>query len=229
MKIKAVILDFGGTLSEGELDWEPYHEQIRSILMSRGFNIEMSQLKKALRETLRELNKVRATGKELTFEEVYSDFLRRLAVPPDQKILEELHDNFRKHHRTEFLPCVETVLKYLSSKYKVALLSNTMSDQPRRLLQKNGYEKYFDVILHSSDIGRRKPKPDTFKYVLDLLRVHPYETVHVGDSVDSDMIGAQASGITGIWIRSSDQPPWTGYSIKSICELPDLLEKIEST
>lgn len=229
MKIKAVILDFGGTLSDGELDWEPYHEEIRSILMSRGYHIEMSQLKKALREALRELNHVRATGKELTFEEVYSDFLRRLAIPPDTKILEELHNNFRTYHRTKFLPCVEKVLEFLSSRYKVALLSNTMSDQPRRLLQKRGYDKYFDVILHSSDIGKRKPRPDTFMYVLNQLGVRPDETVHVGDSVDADMIGAQASGITGIWIKSSDQQPWSGYSIKNICELPDLLMKIEAS
>ena len=124
---------------------------------------------------------------------------------------------------------MEKVLEFLSSRFKVALLSNTMSDQPRRLLQRHGYDKYFDVILHSSDIGKRKPRPDTFMYVLNKLGARPDETVHVGDSVDSDMIGAQASGITGIWIRSHDQQPWSGYSIKNICELPDLLMKIEAS
>jgi hypothetical protein len=36
MAIKAVILDFGGTLSDGALDWDPYHEKIRSILAGKG-------------------------------------------------------------------------------------------------------------------------------------------------------------------------------------------------
>jgi hypothetical protein len=31
-----VILDFGGTLSDGALDWDPYHEKIRSILAGKG-------------------------------------------------------------------------------------------------------------------------------------------------------------------------------------------------
>jgi 2-haloalkanoic acid dehalogenase type II len=227
LKIKAVILDFGGTLSEGELDWEPYHEAIRVILASRGSIVDMGQLKKALRAALGELNKVRVLGKEMTFEDVYSDFLRRLSIASNDDILKELHEAFRKYYRAEFLPCVEDVLKTLSSKYKVALLSNTMSDQPRRLLHEYNYEKYFDIILHSRDIGTRKPNPETFRYVLRKLKVQPDEAVHVGDSVEADMIGAQETGITGIWIKSSDQPPWSGYAIKNICELPSLLDKID--
>ena len=30
MKISAVLLDFGGTLASGGLEWEPYHEAIRN-------------------------------------------------------------------------------------------------------------------------------------------------------------------------------------------------------
>ena len=131
MTIKAVILDFGGTLSDGALDWDTYHEKLRSILASRGYLVEMSVLKKALRGALGDLNRIRAKGKEMTFEEVYDIFLGRLEIPGDREILDELHDNFRDHYRTEFFPCVEDVLKSLAERYKVALLSNTMSDQPR--------------------------------------------------------------------------------------------------
>ena len=58
MKIKAVLLDFGGTLAEGALDWEPYHESIRSFLASYGYNIPMKDLKKALRGALGKLEKM---------------------------------------------------------------------------------------------------------------------------------------------------------------------------
>jgi hypothetical protein len=99
--IKAVILDFGGTLSDGALDWDPYHEKMRSILASRGYLIDMSKLKKALRGALGDLNRVRKRGKEMTFEEVYDIFLGRLKIPGDREILNELHDNFRYHYRTK--------------------------------------------------------------------------------------------------------------------------------
>jgi HAD superfamily hydrolase (TIGR01549 family) len=226
MAIKAVILDFGGTLSNGAIDWGPYHEKIRSILAGRGHLVEMSRLKKALSGALGDLNRVRTKGKELTFNEVYDIFLGRLEIWGDRETLDELHNNYRNHLRADFLPCVEGVLKSLSDQYKVALLSNTMSDQPKLLLSENGFDKYFDLIICSRDLGLRKPNPKIFKYVLEKLEVKPSEAVHVGDSVEEDMVGARESDVVGIWIKTSDQPFWSGYAISSICELPEFLENI---
>jgi len=227
--IKAVILDFGGTISIGDLDTDPYHENLLAILTARGFPVEMSELKRALRSTLQELAKVRDRGLERTFEEVYSDFLGDLGIYPDFELLDELHAAFRANYKTDYLPCVEGVLKELSSLYMVALLSNTMSDHPRVLLRESGYDKYFDYILCSRDVGVRKPNPEAFRIVLRELGVRPEETVHVGDSVEADMVGARDSGITGIWVKTPDQPPWSGYAIDSVCELPGLLKRIEGS
>ena len=229
VEIKAVILDFGGTLSMGDLDAEPYHESLMAILTARGLPIGMAELKRALRSNLQELAKVRDRGLERTFEAVYSDFLGDLGIYPDLELLEELHEAFRANYKTDYLPCVEGVLKELSSRYMVALLSNTMSDHPRVLLKRSGYDRYFDYILCSRDVGVRKPNPEVFKIVLRELGARPEETVHVGDSVEADMVGARDAGITGVWIRTPDQPPWSGYAIGSVCELPGLLKRIEDS
>jgi len=227
MDIKAVILDFGGTLADGGLDWDPYHETIRSFLASHGYIVPMSKLKRALRGALAELNRFRAKGNEMTFEEVYAIFLSNLDVRYDREMLDYLHDNFRKHYRTQYFSCVEDVLQGLSSRYKVALLSNTMSDQPKILLREAGLDKYFDVIYCSRDLGVRKPNPAIFDIVLKELGVQPVNTVHVGDSVEADMFGARDSGITGVWIKTPDQPVWNGYAITSICDLPAFLRTLE--
>jgi HAD superfamily hydrolase (TIGR01549 family) len=229
MVIKAVILDFGGTLSIGDLDWDPYHENLRAILTARGFDVDMSELKGALRSALRELAKIRDRGEERTFEAVYSDFLGNLGIYPDFELLDEFHAAFRANYKTDYLPCVEGVLKELSSRYMLALLSNTMSDHPRVLLRESGYDRYFDYILCSRDVGVRKPNPEVFRIVLRELGVRPEEAVHVGDSVEADMVGARDAEITGIWIRTPDQPPWSGYTIGSVCELPGLLKRIEDS
>jgi len=228
MTFKAVILDFGGTLADDGLEWEPYHEAIRVILTGRGYGVETGEMKRALRGALQSLNRVRARGKEMTFEEVYGDFLERLGIPGDTELLELLHDNFKTYYRTEYFHCVEDVLRELSGKYKVALLSNTMSDQPRELLEEGGLDGYFDFIVCSRDTGVRKPNPEIFRLVLSELGVEPGEAVHVGDSVEADMYGAQDTGVTGVWIRSRGQPPWNGYTIDSICDLPRLLRAIEA-
>lgn len=226
MEIKAVILDFGGTISDGKLDWDPYHENIRSYLAGQGYRIPMSKLKKALRGALSELNKVRAKGREMVFEEVYGIFLSNLGVLHSDEMLEYLHNNFRRHYDTEFYPCVEDVLRQLSAKYKVALLSNTMSDQPVRLIKAAGLDKYFDVMHCSSMLGIRKPNPEIFKIVLNDLGVHPIDTVHVGDDVAADMYGARDVGITGVWIKTPDQPLWNGHAISSICDLPQMVRSL---
>jgi HAD superfamily hydrolase (TIGR01549 family) len=229
VEIKAVILDFGGTLSMGDLDTEPYHESLKAVLTARGFPVGMAELKKALRSNLQELAKVRDRGLERTFEAVYSDCLGDLGIYPDLELLEELHEAFRANYKTDYLPCVEGVLKELSSRYLVALLSNTMSDHPRVLLRRSGYDRYFDYILCSRDVGVRKPNPEVFKIVLRELGARPEETVHVGDSVEADMVGARDAGITGVWIMTPDQPPWSGYAIGSVCELPGLLKRMEDS
>ena len=169
MKIKAVLLDFGGTLADGGLEWEPYHEAIRNYLTSLGHNIPMKTLKKALRGALADLDRIRAKGKERTFEEVYSNFLGKLGIIHDDEMLEWLHDNFKVYYKTSFYPCVEELLQELSSKYKVAMVSNTMSDQPRELLQEADMDKYFDLLVCSRDLGVRKPNPEIFKIVLDKI------------------------------------------------------------
>ena len=139
---------------------------------------------------------------------------------------ERMSLNFRKNFKTNFYPCVEDVLKKLAQKYKIALISNTMSNQPKILLNEAGYNQYFDLIITSEELGIRKPNPKIFKKTLKELGVKPDEAVHVGDNVEADMYGALDSDITGIWIKTPGQALWTGYAINNICELPGFLEKI---
>jgi len=226
MQIKAVSLDFGGTLAEGGMEWDSYHEAIRGYLVSHGYDITMGEMKQALRTTLQELERYRTRGLEKTFEEVYADFLRKLSIPNDDETLTELHEIFKIHYRNDLIPCVETIIPQLASRYKLALLSNTMSDQPKILLQRAGLDKYFSLLICSSDLGVRKPNPKIFQHIAENLGIKPQELVHVGDSVEADMYGARDAGAIGVWIKCPDQPPWNGYAVKSICELPSFLEQI---
>jgi putative hydrolase of the HAD superfamily len=113
--------------------------------------------------------------------------------------------------------------------YKVALLSNTISDQPRVCLTEKKLDRHFALMICSRDLGVRKPNPRIFRHVLRELGVEPEEAVHVGDNIEADIEGAEGVGITPIWIRSSNSPPWHGYAVDSICDLPELLRKIENS
>ncbi|MCW3979238.1 MAG: HAD family hydrolase, partial [Candidatus Bathyarchaeota archaeon] len=159
MVVKAVILDFGWTLSDGGIDWGEYHASIRSTLKGLGYPVRIKRLKKAIQGALKELEKVRARGEEMTFEDVYGSALTRLGIPRDEETLEMLHELFKRHYKQDLFPCVEEVLEELAGRYSLALVSNTMSDQPRLILERTGLARHFEVIVCSRDLGIRKPNP----------------------------------------------------------------------
>ncbi len=82
----------------------------------------------------------------------------------------------------------------------------------------------FDGLVSSERARSYKPDPGIFQYAMKMMGVSPERCAHVGDSLHSDVLGAQQLGITGIWIerdgRISDigdsQPDFT---IKSLREL----------
>lgn len=159
MGIRAVVLDFGGTLAEGRIDWDEYHRAVQGLLKDLGFRIKISRLKAAVAAALTRLEEVRARGEELTFEEVYAHVLSQLGVPAAGETLRVIHDLFRSHFKTTLHPCAETVLGRLSRRYKLALLSNTLSDIPRVALRRSRLIDYFDVVVCSSDIASGNPTP----------------------------------------------------------------------
>jgi HAD superfamily hydrolase (TIGR01549 family) len=227
MRIKAVFLDFGGTLAYGGIDWNEYHIAIGNLLSSLGHDVEMKKWKKAIGASIEDLWKYRSKGLERNLEEVYEDGLRRVGINADSETLILIHDTFKRYYRSTFFPCTEETLRKLAERYKLALISNTMSDQPREMLEETGLNSLFEIIICSRDLGIRKPNPDIFNHVLSELSVMSSETVHVGDSVEADMEGAVNSGITPIWIRTP-KSYWSGHTISNICDLPSFLEKLQS-
>lgn len=226
MNIKAVILDFGGTLAKGEITYPQYHDAIMGYLRGVGYQRDISEIRSAIHHALQRLREVRSEGREQTFEEVYGHMMEELEVPRDGEILEDLHDLFKNHYKTEFFSCTGEILRELSARYKIAMLSNTMSDQPKLMLMEEGWDKLFDIMVCSRDLGIRKPNPEIFRYVVGEIGVKPEEAVHVGDNLEEDIRGAELSGVTPIWIRGGDGE-WDGHSIDSICELPHLLSSMD--
>ncbi|MEE9253060.1 MAG: HAD-IA family hydrolase [Thermodesulfobacteriota bacterium] len=55
--------------------------------------------------------------------------------------------------------------------------------------------KYFDSFVISSESGYAKPSPEIFKLALRKLSLAPEESIHIGDSMELDYMGAGSSGI----------------------------------
>jgi len=101
----------------------------------------------------------------------------------------------------------------------------------RRIQDRLGIGRFFDVRVFSDEIGVRKPESGIFRTALERLGLPPERVAHVGDDVETDVGGAKASGMRAIWFnagRKGHRPAfgsWTPASTdRADAEIHDLAE-----
>ena len=120
-------------------------------------------------------------------------------------------------------PGVEKVLERLSGKYKIYAASNGVLEMQKNRLQLSGLLKYFTDLFVSDDIGYAKPDENYFKESLERADLKKSEVLMVGDSLASDIAGANEAGIDSCWYNPYGLENTTGleadYEIAHLDEL----------
>ena len=75
-----------------------------------------------------------------------------------------------------------------------AVTNGTRTAQ-RRKLKNSGLDKLLDGVFISEEIGAEKPGEAFFDYVFDHIDAPRGETIIIGDSLTSDMLGGERAGI----------------------------------
>jgi len=117
-----------------------------------------------------------------------------------------------------------------------------VADGPRQtfinMLAHHGLWDHFDAHIISEDVGVHKPDPKMFDAALTaagLTRADAWRTVMVGNNLSRDICGANALGITSIFMAWStlrthepaNPSEVADYRINSPAELPALLARLE--
>jgi HAD superfamily hydrolase (TIGR01549 family) len=99
------------------------------------------------------------------------------------------------------------VVKELSRKFSVGVVSNGFPDVQYRKLETMGLRDLFSCIVLSEEIGIRKPDPRIFHRATSLLNMQSSECLYIGDSYTNDIIGAKTAGMLTCWLNreSSEQ------------------------
>lgn len=79
-----------------------------------------------------------------------------------------------------------------------------------------------DHVVTSEDVRAYKPRPEPFLRALDLVGVAPGAALHVGDSLSSDVAGANHLGIRVAWVNRSSRRP--AEPVDLWAEVADLAE-----
>ena len=160
----------------------------------------------------------------------YRNFLKTLDVQDylDQiawEMLQSEHSLFAASAATLYDDVVPTLQRLKDGGFKLAIVSNWgVPLDP--LSERLGIAEYFDIIVASHDtrVKSEKPDPYIFNYTLTAIGVSAEEAIHVGDTYEADVIGAQNVGIRPILIdRDGTQVGRWDETIQSLTELPALL------
>ena len=85
---------------------------------------------------------------------------------------------------------------------QLAVISN-FTDALAAVCATHELDGYLDCLVASANVGAQKPDVAIFREALRRTGADPAASVHVGDSYLADVLGARASGITGVLIDRS--------------------------
>ncbi len=199
--IKAVFLDFGGTIAFDECS---YIEGVTRLCRNRGHDFTIDQLREAsmkaesaLPPRPREIDSYHPWNRKRRLLQFKGLGLDENAA---NSLVDKVESELRLYTRPYLFPETEAVFTTLKANdHKVGIISNISPDLPT-YLRWLGADRWLDFAVASGAIGISKPDPGIFREALRLAGVSPEEAVHVGDSLEADVMGAQSVGINPILV-----------------------------
>ena len=168
-------------------------------------------------------------GSVVDLEEIRFQAFRRTVASvgcASDTLAADLNALYLKHRfeDIELYPDVIPVLDALRCDFCVGLLSNG-NGYPERC----GLTGYFRFVVFSQDLGVEKPDARMFHAACKHAGCAPGELMHVGDSLQTDVAGANGVGAVSVWLNRDGSENTTGtvpdIEILSLTELLPVLER----
>ncbi len=182
-------------------------------------------------------------GLDLASEERFNLFLKilkgRKAIICEEGLFQELEGDialpFIQNPPEIEEKAVFVLEKLKKENFKIGLVSNTgetVGKAIKEVLDEKGLINFFDALIFSDEVKYRKPKKEIFLYALKKLNVSPEETLHVGDDLGTDIVGAKSVGMQTCLLRRNKNVEADLLNIKpdfTIEKLAEILEIVEVT
>ena len=213
--IRAVTFDVGGTLIESCPSVGHIYAAVAEQHGLKGLSVET--LNRQFAAAWRRATQFRYSRAEWAAI-VDATFSGLTEVPPSQTFFEELYDRFSQPEAWHVFEDVLPTLEALASRgVKLGVISN-WDDRLPPLLRRLKLLDYFETVAVSCAVGAPKPSRVIFDYAAEKLGLAPEAILHIGDSPEMDVQGAQAAGFQALLLRRGTKT--TGPNC--ICSLRDL-------
>ncbi len=213
--LKLVSLDLWDTIIEDDPDLEDRRGEIRikKIYDYLSFlNISINEVKQAYEKmsewlfetqnkTLRSIN----TTKQIFF------IFKQFNAYPNAIVLDDIKKTYESaifQIPPNLINGIEDFLiKLKKMNLKITILSDagrTPGWALRETLNRLNISKYFDRMFFSDETGYIKPNKNSFNYLTKEFDLKKHEIVHIGDSIEKDIMGAKDFGINYIHFSKNE-------------------------
>ncbi|MFO8068695.1 MAG: YjjG family noncanonical pyrimidine nucleotidase [Alkalibacterium sp.] len=236
MKYKKIIFDLDNTV----LDFRDTEEKALKKVID-AYNLPYTEetiaMYKEINHGLWQKLEQGIISRETLFSSRFALFLEEFGLSVDGKSVEDLYrqnlgQGYKKmDHAHELL----TALK--KNGYHIYAGTNGVAKTQWQRLAGADLSHFFEEVFISEEIGVEKPDPQFFTHIFDTLKTdNKAEFLMVGDSLTSDIQGANNAGIDSVWYNFSKKPVepaavQSTFSISNLLELLTLfgIEREEST
>jgi FMN phosphatase YigB (HAD superfamily) len=247
--IKAITFDLWNTILRDTPDFDEVRKEARMIdfdriLRSHGHNLDLFALYTAYDKSRVRIEDVWSTNAEVVTREqiqmilelAKEGFSRNL----DDKVFLELEAAYGGalfKNPPALDDEIAGILKTCRKKeLRIGLICNTGRSSGKFLtmaLERLDIADLFDAMTYSDEIGIRKPDPKIFQATLEKLGSTPDKTVHVGDELSADVLGAKNAGLSTVWLNRNKEHikegvPKPEYEIDDLKGLLGILDKMQS-
>lgn len=128
----------------------------------------------------------------------------------------------RDHRNVRLLEGARTALDALATDHRLGLVTNGAPGMQAQKLDALGIREAFETVVHAGHDTPAKPSPEPFQTALEELDAAPDRAVHVGNSIEADVAGAQAAGLSAVWLQTGHpvaDGPTPDYTVTSLSEL----------
>lgn len=200
MKYKTLLFDVDDTI----LDFQDTEDQaLKALFEAHG--LEMTPERKQSYQTINhDLWQQFEQGKitrDKVINERFGLFFETQGIQVDSPAVELAYREFLNEGH-KLLDNSDEILAELAQHFDLYVVTNGVSETQYRRLEDAKLKPYFRDIFVSEDTGYQKPMKEYFDYVFARIpNVKKQETVIIGDSLTSDILGGQLAGIDTIWFN----------------------------
>lgn len=163
-------------------------------------------------------------GSSLTLE-VWHRTLKACACEDDAivRLAQATHARLAQQAHRRFQDVASTLDSAKSKGIPMALITNGASDTQRDKLRVLELGEMFDAVIVSGEVGVAKPDVRIFEAAFEQLGVDRRYVWHVGDSLSTDVAGANVAGCVSVWINRRGESRGT-TSVQPALEIRSLSE-----